>query len=102
MPHVVSCERYRASHNVRSSRVPTGAILLIFAVVTLAAGLVAHVALVVRIAGSPKATSRERWMSLFPVLNAIVGWRAGLRAHVIVWTCLVALYVALRIALALN
>ena len=100
MPHAVSCERYRASHNVRSSRVPTGAVLLIFAVLTLAAWLVAHVALLVRIAVSPVATSRGRWMSLVPFFAPFVGWRARLRAHVIVWACLVALYVGLRIALA--
>ena len=81
---------------------PLGAQLLISATVVLAACLVTHVALLARLFGVMGITTRHRWISLIPVLTPWMGWKHGMRRHVVLWSCLIALYLALRAALALR
>ncbi len=80
-----------------------GAELLVWAVIALAASIVAHLALIVRILGVTGITTRQRWMAvLIPIATPVIGWMAGKKWHVILWTCLVASYVGLRVALAMR
>ena len=57
------------------------------------AWLATHVALLVRVLLVRTITTSERWYSiLVPPRAAFVAWHHGMRAHVVVWVSLVALY----------
>jgi hypothetical protein len=79
-----------------------GAQLLVLAVVVLAAWIVAHVALLVRVLLVTEITTRQRWIALIPLATPWYGWKYGKRWHVLLWGCLFALYLALRAGLALR
>ena len=82
-------------------RVPFGAVLLVSAVLVLAALLVVHVALVGRVLTSAKTSKRERLASLVPLLTPVIAWRVARRA-VVAWGVLLALYLVLRVVLAMR
>ena len=77
-------------------------LVLIALVVLCAAWIVVHVALVVRVMGVTGITTRERLFSLVPLVTPYLAWKSGLRRHVVLWACLIALYGALRAWLALR
>lgn len=74
--------------------------LLPLVVLVPAVWLVAHVALVARCWSDEALTPRERWVLL--VFPPILAWRVGKSWHVVLWACLIVVYAALRIALALR
>jgi hypothetical protein len=76
------------------------AVLLILAVLVLAAWIVAHVALLLRVLRVTEITTRQRWFALLPLVTPVLAWQLGKRRHVVLWVCLVVLYVALRVGLA--
>ena len=74
--------------------------LLILAVLVLAAWIVAHVALLVRVFRVTEITTRQRWFALFPLATPVLAWQFGKRRHAVLWVCLVVTYAGLRAALA--
>lgn len=81
---------------------PLGAQLLVLAVLVLAAWLITHVALLVRVLGVTAITTRQRWFALIPLVTPVLGWRFGKRGHVLLWGLWTTAYVALRVALAMR
>jgi hypothetical protein len=82
--------------------VPVAVTLLLVCIVVLATWLVMHVVLVVACVRAANVAARDRWLSVVPPMTAWVAWRIGRRRTVIAWACLIVLYVALRIALAVR
>jgi hypothetical protein len=79
--------------------VPLGAQLLVLAVLVLAAWIVTHVALLVRVLRVTEITTRQRWFALVPIVTPFLGWRFGKRGHALLWALWMTAYVALRVGL---
>ncbi len=75
-------------------------VLLILAIALFAAWLVAQVALIIASFRSDKLGTKARWLSLFPPLSPFIAWKGGARAGPIVWSLLLAGYVAVRLVAA--
>lgn len=66
-------------------------------VVTLAAFLVNHVALLVSVLRARELSLTWRLLALIPVVTPVAGWRAKKTRRVVAWTLLAALYLVLRV-----
>lgn len=73
-------------------------ILYIALTVTLAAWIVAHAALLLRVLRRRTLAGRTRALALIPPATPILAWQSGMRAGVVVWALLLAVYVGLQVA----
>lgn len=76
--------------------VSQGAWLLVSAVLALAAFLLVHVALIVRVLRVTGITTGQRVMALVPFFNFVPAWKTDKKLHVVIGNCLFVLYVVLR------
>jgi len=72
--------------------------LYIALTVTLAAWIVAHAALVLRVLRVRAMAPGRRALALIPPATPVLAWKSGIRTGVIVWSVLLLAYVALQVA----
>lgn len=75
---------------------PASAVLWLSCVVTFAAWLVAHLALLVAVAGDAALSRGWRIASLVPPVLPVAAWRARRRPGAVAWTILLLIYLGLR------
>lgn len=73
-------------------------VLYVGLTLALAAFIVAHAALTLRVLRDRSLTARQRALALVPPVTPVVAWKSGIRAGVILWSVLMAVYVGLQIA----
>ena len=75
---------------------PASAVLWLAYVLTFAAWLVAHLALLVAVAADATLSRGWRIASLVPAVLPVAAWRAKKRAGVVAWGAFLVVYVILR------
>ena len=73
-------------------------VLYVALTVTLAAWIVAHAALVLRVLRARAMAPGRRALALIPPATPVLAWKSGIRGGVVVWSVLLVAYLALQVA----